>query len=229
MKIRILQLLDGAREAKGLTVIIDVFRAFSTACYVFKNGASRIIPVGDIKLAYQLKAEHPSFPLIGERHGERPPGFDYGNSPAEIEHVDFAGKTIIHTTSAGTQGIANANKAQEIITGSFCNAGAVIRYIRSQQPGQVSLVCMGTGGKVPTDEDTLCAQYIKDALEEKSTHFTNIRKHLRTYESGQRFFDPAITWAHERDFDLCLTLDNFDAVLQVQRRNNSYPVLHLVK
>ncbi len=52
MKIKILQLLDGAKEATGLTVIIDVFRAFSTACYAYDNGAKKIIPVGEMTTAY---------------------------------------------------------------------------------------------------------------------------------------------------------------------------------
>jgi len=42
MKIEILQLLKGAKEAKGLTVIIDVFRAFSVACYVMDKNAKSI-------------------------------------------------------------------------------------------------------------------------------------------------------------------------------------------
>ena len=46
MNIRILQCVEGAKEAEGLTVVIDVFRAFSTACYVMANGAERIIAVG---------------------------------------------------------------------------------------------------------------------------------------------------------------------------------------
>ena len=143
MNVNILQLLDGARQAVGLTVIIDVFRAFSTACYVFGNGAERIIPVGGLELAYRLKREHPDYLLIGERGGERPPGFEYGNSPSEVEQVDFTGHQVIQTTSAGTQGIANATQADEMITGSFCNAGAIARYIRRRQPDEVSLVCMG--------------------------------------------------------------------------------------
>jgi 2-phosphosulfolactate phosphatase len=130
MNIQILHLLEGARQAAGLTVIIDVFRAFSTACYVFGNGAERMIPVGDLELAYALKCQNPRNLLIGERGGERPPEFDYGNSPADIEHVDFTGRTVIHTTSSGTQGIANATQADEIVTGSFCNAGAIVRYIQ---------------------------------------------------------------------------------------------------
>ena len=70
MNIRILQLIEGAQQATGLTVIIDVFRAFSTACYVFGNGVERIIPVGNLELAYQLKRQHPEYLLIGERGGE---------------------------------------------------------------------------------------------------------------------------------------------------------------
>jgi 2-phosphosulfolactate phosphatase len=33
MEIEILEFAEGARKARGLTVIIDVFRAFSVACY----------------------------------------------------------------------------------------------------------------------------------------------------------------------------------------------------
>ena len=100
MKIEILHLVEGARKAQGLAVVIDVFRAFSTACYAVRNGAEQIIPVGDLKLAYQLKKENPSFVLMGERGGKIQPGFDYGNSPAQIEKVSFSGKTIVQTTSA---------------------------------------------------------------------------------------------------------------------------------
>lgn len=134
MNIKILQLIEGARKAEGLTVIIDVFRAFSVACYVFNNGAEKIIPVGSLETAYALKEENGEFILMGERKGKILPGFDYGNSPAHVQGVDFSGKTVIHTTSAGTQGIVNAVKADEIITGSFVNARAVARYILQRKP-----------------------------------------------------------------------------------------------
>ena len=35
MEIRILELIEGAKKAEGLTVIIDVFRAFSLECYLY--------------------------------------------------------------------------------------------------------------------------------------------------------------------------------------------------
>ena len=48
-KIEILHMLDGARCAKGLTVIIDVFRAFSMECYLYNAGVTEIRPVGSIE------------------------------------------------------------------------------------------------------------------------------------------------------------------------------------
>ena len=124
MNIEILQLIDGAKAARGLTVVIDVFRAFSLEAYLLANGADRIIPVGDVDLAYRLKKENPDYILAGERHGKILPGFDMGNSPSQMSTVDVAGKTVVHTTSAGTQGIANAVFADEILGGSLVNARA---------------------------------------------------------------------------------------------------------
>jgi 2-phosphosulfolactate phosphatase len=214
MKIRILQLTEGSRQARGLAVIIDVFRAFTMACYFIGNGARRIIPIGDLELAYDLKKRRPGFILAGERHGKIMPGFSWGNSPTHIEHEDFTGKTILQTTSAGTQGIAGACNAEEIITGSFVNAGAVIRYIRTQNPEELSLVCMGEEALRPAEEDTLFAEYVRDSLEGRPTDFPAIVQTLKE-TSGRRFFDPANAESEPpRDFELSLALDRFNFVLR---------------
>ena len=143
MKIEILQLIEGAKNAKGLSVIIDVFRAFSTACYAIGNGAEQIIPVGDIDIVYRMKEQNPEFVLIGERKGKIQPGFAYGNSPTHIQNVDFTGKTLVQTTSAGTQGIANAKNASEIITSGFVNVKAIIDYIKMINPKDVFIGMYG--------------------------------------------------------------------------------------
>ncbi len=222
MEIKILQLLDGARKAEGLTVIIDVFRAFSVACYAFDQGVSKIYPVGQIDLAYGLKEKHPDYILVGERHEQKPEGFDYGNSPSQIRRDRLDGKVMVHTTSSGTQGIVNATKADELITGSFVNVGAIIRYIRQQQPKKLSLVCMGYACQHPTDEDTFLAEYIKACLEGESVDFSRMVEALRT-GAGARFFAPEKqAWAPQADFDLCLDLDRFDFVLQVKQEGDLF-------
>ncbi|MDP2887588.1 MAG: 2-phosphosulfolactate phosphatase [Bacteroidota bacterium] len=216
MDIEILQLLEGAKKAQGLTVIIDVFRAFSTACYAIGNGIQRIYPVGDLQIAYKMKEQNPEFILVGERNEQKPVGFDFGNSPSQLLVTNLAGKIMVHTTSSGTQGIANATGADEIITGSFVNAGAIVDYIRKQNPAKVSLVCMGYSCQYPTDEDTLLAVYIKNELEGVANDFQAMVEQLRSGD-GARFFSPEKQeWAPTADFDLCLSLNRFNFVLKVE-------------
>jgi len=219
MDIEILQLLEGARKAQGLTVIIDVFRAFSTACYAIGNGIQCIYPVGDLEIAYKMKEQNPEFILVGERNEQKPEGFDFGNSPSQLLEANLIGKIMVHTTSSGTQGIANATGANEIITGSFVNAGAIVNYIRTQNPAKVSLVCMGYSCRYPTDEDTLLAVYIKNELEGVANDFHAMVEQLRSGD-GARFFSPEKQeWAPATDFDLCLSLNRFDFVMKVEAEN----------
>ena len=79
MEIRILHLIEGAKQAEGLTVIIDVFRAFSLECYLYEMGVKAIRPVGTVEEAFRLKNEIENSVLAGERHGKKCEGFDYGN------------------------------------------------------------------------------------------------------------------------------------------------------
>lgn len=213
MQTKIFHNTEGARAAEGLTVIIDVFRAFTTECYVMGNRADKIIPVGDLDLAYKLKAENPDFVLMGEQHGEQLKGFDYSNSPFQISNVDFTGKTVIHISTAGTKGLSNATQASEIITGSFANVGAITRYIRSKRPDILSLVCTGTDNETIMDEDALCAQYIQNDLLGIPNDFARITKHLKDGGYIDRFLDPAIPKYPIEDVDYCLALNKFDFVL----------------
>jgi 2-phosphosulfolactate phosphatase len=219
MKVEILQLLEGAQKSRGLTVIIDVFRAFSTACYAYGSNIQRIYPVGSLEKAYQLKQQNHEYILVGERNEQKPEGFDFGNSPSQLLKADLRGKTMIHTTSSGTQGIANATNAEEILTGSFVNAQAIIKYIRKQNPAKVSLVCMGYSCQYPTDEDTLLAVYIKNELEGVTNDFPAMVEQIKKGD-GARFFAPEKQeWAPVADFDLCLSLNRFNFVLKVEQEN----------
>ena len=217
MNIRILQLIEGARAARGLTVVIDVFRAFSLEAYLLAAGADRVIPIGEVDAARALKAEDPNRILAGERQGAILPGFDIGNSPSQLSRVDVTGKTVIHTTSAGTQGIANAIHADEILGGSLVNARATTDYIRKSGAEEVSLVCMGLEALAPTEEDTLCAEYIKSLLEDRPIDLRTALEELRR-TAGAKFFDPAMAEVFPTDdFWMCIDVDRFDFVMKLQR------------
>lgn len=229
MNIQILEMIEGARQAKGLTVIIDVFRAFSLECYLMAKHPAQLCPVGAKETAYAWKKNHPEAILIGERHGVILPGFQYGNSPSQTADADLEGKTLIHTTSAGTQGIVNAAGAEEIITGSLVNAAAIARYIQKVQPDQVSLVAMGLEGKASAPEDVLCARYIKSLVERTSLDMEAELKTLRHTESGEKFFRPETQEVFPaEDYQLCTDVDRFDFVLQVTRRSEDMFEVHRV-
>ena len=217
-KVNILHLIEGAKQAEGLTVIIDVFRAFSLECYLYDMGVAEIRPIGSIEDAFALKRVISEGVLIGERHGKKCEGFDFGNSPSTVLPEAVKGKTILHTTSAGTQGIVNAVNATEIITGSLVNAKAVAEYIKKQKPETVSLVCMGNAGVRPAAEDELCAEYIKSLVEgEELQNFEERVADLQRY-GGDHFFDENRQEIYpEEDFWMCVQYDKFPFVIHVEK------------
>lgn len=213
MKVKI---IHNAKEATGTAVIIDVFRAFTVEAYLISNGAKKLIPVGDIQIAYNYKKNNKNCILIGERNGIKQHGFDYGNSPSQIESVDFSGKTIIHTTSCGTQGIVNAKNAKEILTGSLVNADAISKYIMRENFEEVSLVSLAWPGEVPSEEDELCAQYIKSLLENNPLRNLNEEIEKLKSTSGSKFFSELMQNVFpKKDFYLCTDVNKFNFVLKV--------------
>lgn len=223
MEIKIQHLLEGARYAQGLTVIIDVFRAFTLEAYMYAQGAARTIPVGTVEDAFALKQAHPEYILCGERHGKKVEGFDLGNSPSELLRHDVRGKTIIHTTSAGVQGLVNAAGADEIVTGALVNAAATARYIQKVKPEKVSLVAMGLEAVKDTEEDVLCAEYIRSILEGKPLADIQERALNLRYQEGKKFFDPLQKDVFpEEDFWLAIKVDTMDFAIKVKKENGQF-------
>lgn len=220
MKIEILEFVDGARNARGITVVIDVFRAFSSACYAYDSGAVRVIAASSIDASFILRRSYRNSVLAGERNEKKIEGFDFGNSPTEIIETDLQGRTVILTTTAGTNGLINAEKADIILTGSLVNASAVVKYIRNINPEHVSLVAMGYRGSISADEDLLCAEMIKAGLTGKKINFDDQIKDLR-FGSGARFFKPEnLEYSPPTDFFLCTMKDRFNFVLRGEKRED---------
>ncbi len=218
MKIVISEFTEGAREATGLTVIIDVFRAFSTGCYAVDAGAAKLVATDETAKAFELKKMYKQAILVGERDERKIKGFDLGNSPTEIIKADLKGKIVVHTTTAGTNGLINAEKADAVITGSFVNAAAVARYIRMVNPDQVSLVAMGYRAKESAEEDLLCAEYIISLIRDTHEEFGDRIAKLRL-TSGKRFFNREnISFSPPTDFFLCTMTDRFNFILKAVKR-----------
>jgi 2-phosphosulfolactate phosphatase len=180
MEIRLASLTSGADTARGTVVIIDVFRAFTTAAVAFSRGARRIIMVDTLAKALSLRSAGLGDYCIGERHGARPTGFDFGNSPAELARADIAGKILIQTTSNGTAGIVAARHGERVFAGALVNAEATVQAILHHAPATVTLVAMGRGATTKADEDEICALYLRSRLQGRKPDAAAIRTLLST-------------------------------------------------
>lgn len=147
---------------QSIVVIIDVFRATSTIAAALHNGAREIIPIDSVDKCIELGHAIPHSITAGERDGKVAPGLQYGNSPLEYAPDFIAGKTLLLTTTNGTRLLHMCSEANEIITGSFLNLGAVCSYLRSQNKN-VLLACASWKDRYNL-EDSLFAGAVYDAI-----------------------------------------------------------------
>ena len=217
MKVRIESLIEGARSAVGHVVVIDVFRAFTTAAVAFSRGTAKIFMVDTVEDALALRECGIAQLCMGEVRGRMPVGFDLGNSPFQAGQVAVAGKVIAQRTSAGTQGIVSADKATRWFAGSLVTAAATARAIRADSPPEVTLVAMGNEGTVRTVEDELCAIYLRDLLEGRQGNAAAVRDVILAGPRTSDFANPAKAHLHPDDLTIALDINRFDFAVEIDR------------
>ncbi len=212
---------EGAGKAGGLTVVIDVFRAFTCAPLFFHFGAGRVILEADPEKARRLKRLHPDWLLVGEVNEVPLEDADLGNSPTGIMQKGsafFSGKAVIHRTTAGVSGVAAAVKrANEVILGSFVMAGAISRYVLGRDPDLVTLVAMGDRGERPAPEDEACADYLEHLLTGTAYDPVETVRKVLFQETAQKFIMGKKAYLPREDPLVCLQRDLFDFVLGVRK------------
>ena len=215
MEIRLESLLEGAQRAEGVVVIIDVYRAFTTEAIAFQRGVKEIILVAEIDEALALRDRGRGDICVGEVDGKRPDGFDYNNSPYELSQADLAGKILIHSTRAGTVGVASAKHAKVIYGGSLVVARATVRAIHRLSPSLVTLVAMGWAGHTRTDEDEQCALYLRNVLEGRTPDEAAVRSLILSGAESQKFGDPKQPHFYSADRDLALAFNRVEFAIRI--------------
>ena len=219
MEVRVTSLLEGAQQAEGAVVIIDVYRAFTTAAAAFMKGAEKIILVAEVDEAIALREAGTGDICVGEVEGRRPEGFDYNNSPFEICRVDLTGKTMIHSTRAGTVGVCAATKADRIYGGSLVVAQATADAVVGTGSDLVTLVAMGWAGVTRTDEDEQCALYLRNLIEGRQSNPDHVRGMIMAGKESQKFGDPKRPYFHPQDRDIALRIDAAPFAIVIEEEN----------
>lgn len=152
------------QKENDVVVVVDIFRATTTMCVAFSNGAKSIISVADIELAKKYKSD--GFLVGAERNARRVDFADFGNSPFEYSPEKVSGKEIVFTTTNGTQAIDVAKNAAHLFIGAFSNIDALVDKC-VQSGNRVVILCAGWNNKVNI-EDTIFGGFFAEKLSRKA-------------------------------------------------------------
>jgi len=148
-------------------VVFDVLRATSSMITAFAHGAQEIHPVQTLDEAFALRDELGGGLLAGERHGERPNRFDFGNSP--LEFLNCRGNRIIWTTTNGTVALRACEQAARVLVGALLNLQSLVEELSWDEPERVLLVCAGTFDEFALEDATAAGRLIAELPEAQLT------------------------------------------------------------
>ena len=137
--------------AQTVCVVFDVLRATTTLLTALAHGAEAVIPVLDIPEALAWKLRRPDVLLAGEREGLRIGvaltggiEFDLGNSPREYLPETVAGRTIVSTTTNGTNALRGCAHAAAVLPGAILNCRATAAAVSALGLSELLLIGAGT-------------------------------------------------------------------------------------
>jgi 2-phosphosulfolactate phosphatase len=209
MRSTFVRLEDAAPDE--VVVVIDVLRAFTTVPWLFERGAVRILAVDTPARALTLREELTTTRVVlaGEEGGRRLEGFDLGNSPTEIAPLDLTGATVVHRTSAGTQGLLRCAASRWLFAASFVNAAATVAAVRATGTAQVSFVITGASLGRDGDEDLACAELLAARLRGEDPAPQAFLDRVPTSDAGRGFGPDAPPWTPPSDLEAACELDRF--------------------
>ncbi len=172
----------GRSETRGATVhvVLDELRASSTIVRLLDRGATAVIPAASLAEARRIaRGLGSAAVLVGEHHVVRAPGFDFGNSPAEVARADLAGRTAVLSTRNGTAVLRSLPPDATILVGCLLNASAVARAalaLARAQGADVGIVCAGRVGAFAIDDAIAAGAIVTGLLAAAGVDATTCRR-----------------------------------------------------
>jgi 2-phosphosulfolactate phosphatase len=214
----------GARDAArrgAAVVVVDTYRASTTIAVLVNHGA-RVVPVASIEEAEVYPADF----RIGERGSAKVRGFDFGNSPTEVEGARIPeGSTVVLSSTNGTRIIEAAHGSPAILIGAFVNARAVAEVLldSATADGRVVVVGCGWRGRRSSEDESAAGEILGHLrqggadLDQRAERIVNEhrerpKKALLTNTAARRLK----RLGYERDLDFCLAPDTVPVVPRLE-------------
>ncbi|MFW5720829.1 MAG: 2-phosphosulfolactate phosphatase, partial [Bacteroidota bacterium] len=143
-----------------MVVVIDILRASTIITTMFKNGLYKLIPVSDLNEAKEYKEK--GYLVAAERNGKKVDFADFNNSPYVFTEEKIDGKTLVYSSTNGTNTINSVKTAENVIIASFLNISAVADFIKEKDKN-ILLLCSGWKGNF-CSEDAIFAGALSEKL-----------------------------------------------------------------
>ncbi len=153
------------KQDNDIVIVVDIFRATTTICAMFENGATGVYPIASTEEAKEYKSK--GYLVGGERNTKKMDFADFGNSPFDYTRNVVEGKDLVFTTTNGTYAIDMARESKIVFAGAFSNIDTLVKKC-ANIGGRIVVLCSGWKNKVNI-EDTLFA----GAFASKLSRITN--------------------------------------------------------
>ena len=205
--------IAGASQAvnrNDAIIIVDTIRASTTYVNAFGSGVKRIVPCASREDLLNRLDKYPNSVRSGERLCKKIEDYEYGSSPKEMSIASLDGKIMLSSTTNGSRMVVASAGSPCVVMGSFCNATAVINYLKKENRN-ITIVCSGRLGE-EVIEDNLCAEYLQWGFENDLSEFR--------LNSEQIYDECLVSPSYlmlksaglEADFDFCMKIDSHNIV-----------------
>ena len=211
--------IEGARQAQGTVVVIDVLRAFTVSAYALAGGARECRLVRTVDDARRLAAGTEGAVVSAEENALPVEGIAISNSPTRITETDLRGRILIQRSTAGTQ-CAVVTRADDMFAASLVVAGATAQACLLRQPATVTLVA-----SADHPEDHACARYIEGLLRGNEPDLDRLLEPVRASERYRRVAGGTWPGFPPSDLELALVADRFDFAMPMTRADDFVRVI----
>ena len=205
--------IDGARQARGLAVVIDVLRSFTVSAYALAGGARECRLVTTTEEARALAASIPGAVLCAEEDGLPLPGIPISNSPTQIVAAGLTGRVLVQRSTAGTPVAAAVRQGIDIFAASLVVARATVQACLLRHPGVLTLIA-----SADFPEDHACARYMEAIARGEKPDLDRLLQPLRESERYARLMSGGWPGFPPTDLELALEADRFTFAMPAMRQ-----------
>jgi 2-phosphosulfolactate phosphatase len=227
-------LMMPADVSNRVVAVVDVLRASTSIAVAIANGARAVIPLpSSEEVASRSKSlARSEVRLAGERKSQPISGFDFGNSPSEFTREAVEGKTLLMSTTNGTQAVLAVQGAKDVVVASYVNFSATLAHLRAalRAGTDVAIVCAGQDRQFSL-EDAACAGLFIQHITAKHTktevndaaqaamvlnkkYGTNLKRLFGASSHGQAL----VAAGYEKDLATCADLNAYGVLPVYQDR-----------